>query len=187
MPKWTPASLPPDDPAGHLLLIPPTAEPLLPEDWLEHAKQLGAKVVRGQRTRPEMIAAALAVLDGGEEGDSPVFAKTKTGTVPPTVDADLVADFLALGYCHFVVESITVRIRYMNSLDETAFEQELVAAAVAACGGDGEGARAVASGLRSLAHGAGLLLFQRIAPAGPDARGRFDARTVVASTIERVS
>jgi len=53
-----------------------------------------------------------------------------------------VADFLALGYCHFVVESITVRIRYMNSLDEAAFEQELVAAAVAACGGDGEEARA---------------------------------------------
>src|SRR5262249_10239025 len=72
-------------------------------------------------TRAEMVAAALEIMG----------AKS-------TVDADLAADFLALGYCHYVIETITVRIRYMNSLDETAFEKELVAAAVTACGGGGE-------------------------------------------------
>ena len=41
MPRWTAAASPPDDPAGHLILLPPTAEPLLPEDWLSHAEQLG--------------------------------------------------------------------------------------------------------------------------------------------------
>ena len=41
MPRWTAAASPPDDPAGHLILLPPTAEPLLPEDWLSHAEHLG--------------------------------------------------------------------------------------------------------------------------------------------------
>jgi alpha-mannosidase len=121
MPKWHPAGEPPDEPAGHLLVIPPSAEPLLPPDWLSHAEALGAKMIRGKRSRAEMVAAALEM----------VGAKT-------TVDADLAADFLALGYCHYVIETITVRIRYMNSLDESAFEKELVAAAVAACGGKEE-------------------------------------------------
>ena len=65
MPRWTAAAAPPDDPAGHLILLPPTAEPLLPDDWLSHAEHLGARLVRGQRRRPEMIAAALAMLDSG--------------------------------------------------------------------------------------------------------------------------
>ena len=125
MPKWLPAPTPPDDPAGHLFLVPPTAEPLLPDDWLSHAEQLGAQMIRGQRRRPEMIAAALATLEN-----------------PPAVDAELVADFLALGYCHYVIETITVSIRYMNSIDESSFERELVAAAEAACGGEGDEARA---------------------------------------------
>ena len=40
MPKCVTAAEPPDDPKGHLLLIPPAAEPLLPEDWLNHAEQM---------------------------------------------------------------------------------------------------------------------------------------------------
>ena len=124
MPRWTAATSPPDDPAGHLIVVPPTAEPLLPEDWLGHAEHLGARLIRGLSRRPEMVAAALATLDS-----------------PPLVDADLAADFLALGYAHYVIETITVSIRYMNSIDEAAFERELVAAAVAACGGDNDEAR----------------------------------------------
>ena len=139
MPRWTAAASPPDDPAGHLILLPPTAEPLLPEDWLSHAEQLGARLIRGQSRRPEMIAAALAMLD----------------TPPPAVDADLAADFLALGYAHYVIETITVSIRYMNSLDESAFEGELLAAAAAACGGDNDEARARLQAAYDLLHTAG--------------------------------
>ena len=136
MPRWAAAASPPDDPAGHLILLPPTAEPLLPEDWLSHAEHLGARLIRGQSRRPEMIAAALAMLD----------------TPPPAVDADLAADFLALGFAHFVIETITVSIRYMNSLDESAFERELLAAAVAACGGDCDEARARLQAAYDLLH-----------------------------------
>jgi alpha-mannosidase len=125
MPRWLAATSPPEDPAGHLILMPPTSEPLLPDDWLSHAEHLGARIIRGQSRRPAMIAAAMATLD----------------TPLPEVDAGLAADFLALGYAHYVIETITVSIRYMNSLDESAFERELLAAAVAACGGDNDGAR----------------------------------------------
>src|SRR5208337_4123778 len=89
MPRWTAAASPPDDPTGHLILLPPTAEPLLPDDWLVHAEQLAARLIRGQSGRPEMMAAALAMLD------SP----------PVPVDPALVADFLALGFSHFVTET----------------------------------------------------------------------------------
>jgi len=136
MPRWLAAASPPDDPAGHLILLPPTAEPLLPEDWLSHAEHLGARIIRGQSRRPEMIAAALAMLD------SP----------PPPIDLDLAADFLALGYSHYVIETITVSIRYANSLDESAFERELLAAAVAACGGDNDEARARLQAAYDLLH-----------------------------------
>jgi len=136
MPKWTAAASPPEDPAGQLILLPPTAEPLLPEDWLSHAETLGARLVRSRSGRPQMIAAALAMLE----------------TPPPEVDAGLVADFLALGYAHFVIETITVSIRYMNSLDEAGLERELVAAAVAACSGDANEARARLQAAYDLLH-----------------------------------
>ncbi len=131
MPRWTAAATPPDEPAGHLILLPPTAEPLLPDDWLSHAEQLGANLIRGQSRRSEMIAAALAKLDSGAPGTPG----------RPTVDADLAADFLALGFTHYLIESITVGIRYMTTLDESALEQELLAAATAACSGDTAEAR----------------------------------------------
>jgi alpha-mannosidase len=138
MPRWTAAATPPDDPAGHLLLLPPTAEPLLPDDWLSHAEQLGARLIRGQGRRPAMTDAALAMLD------SP----------PPVVDADLAADFLALGFTHYLIETITVGLRFMTSLDESAFERELLAAAAAACRGDGDEARAKLQAAFDLLHSA---------------------------------
>ncbi len=83
-----------------------------------------------------MIAAALATLE------SP----------PPEVDAELTADFLALGFAHYVIETIVVGIRYMNSLDESAFERALLAAAAAACSGNCEEARAKLQAAFDLLH-----------------------------------
>ena len=53
MPRWTAAASPPDDPAGHLIVLPPTAEPLLPDDWLSHAEQLGAGWSAGRAAGPK--------------------------------------------------------------------------------------------------------------------------------------
>jgi alpha-mannosidase len=126
LPHWAPAETPPEQPAGHLLLVPPAAEELLPAGWLDQARQSGAVVLGNLRRRDEMIAAALAHVAGG----------------PATIDPDLTADFLALGFCHFIVEVVTQQMRYMTNLDEPAFERELVAAAVAAQSGDADTARA---------------------------------------------
>jgi alpha-mannosidase len=136
LPHWAPAETPPEQPAGHLLLVPPAAEELLPAGWLDQAEQSGAVVLRNLRRRDEMIAAALQHVEGG----------------PGTIDPDLTADFLALGFCHFIVEMVTQQMRYMTNLDEPAFERELVAAAVAAQSGDAGTSRAKLQAAFDLLH-----------------------------------
>ena len=125
MPRWAAAARPPEEPADHLFLLPPCSESLLPADWLAGAEKSSAGVLRHLRTRDEMVAAALGCLP--------------PGTAP--IEPDLVADFLALGYCHFTIEMLTQHLRYMSNLDEAAFERELLAGAEAACQGDVEAAR----------------------------------------------
>ncbi|MGD0900798.1 MAG: hypothetical protein ABR915_23445, partial [Thermoguttaceae bacterium] len=78
MPRWAAAETPPEQPAGHLLLVPPAAEELLPAGWLAQAEEAGGSILRGLGRRDEMVAAALGRLEGG----------------PPAVDPELVADFL---------------------------------------------------------------------------------------------
>jgi alpha-mannosidase len=125
MPHWAAAETPPDPPAGHLLLVPPAAEQLLPAGWLGQAEASGAVVLRNLRRRDEMLAAALRHVEGTQAD----------------IDPGLTADFLALGFCHLVVEMVTQQMRYMTSLDEASFERELLAAAEAATRGDADTAR----------------------------------------------
>ena len=54
----------------------------------------------------------------------------------PTVDPDLAADFLALGFCHFQVELLTRKLRYMSNLDEASLQTAALAAADEALKGD---------------------------------------------------
>jgi len=124
-PTWAPADSPPETPSGHLVLLPACSEPLLPDGWLERAEQAGAVVLRSLRDRQQVIQSALWYLD----------------PPPAPMDPDLVADFLALAYCRFVVELLTRQLRYMSNLDESSFQIELVAAAEAAVQADGAAAR----------------------------------------------
>ena len=57
------------------------------------------------------------------------------------VDAELAADFLALGYCHLQVELINRKSRYMSNVDETSLRIAALAAAAAAVEGDSAEAR----------------------------------------------
>ena len=77
-------------------------------------------MLRNLRHRDEMVAAALERL----------------GPDRPTVDADLAADFLALGFCHFQVEMLTRKLRYMSNLDEASLQTAALAAADEALKGD---------------------------------------------------
>ena len=125
IPRWLPATSPPPDCAGHLLIVPDCCEPLLPEDWLARAEAAGACVLRNLPNRRQMLAAALERLDRRE----------------PNVDPDLTADFLALGFCHLQVELLTRKLRYMSNLDETSFQAAALAAADEALKGDLEASR----------------------------------------------
>ena len=125
MPKWTRAEDPPQDPSGSLVMVPRCCEMLLPDNWLDQAELAGACVIRNLRHRDEMVAAALDRLDG----------------YPNDLDPQLVADFLALGFCHFQVELLTRQLRYMSNLDEVQFESDTLGAAEAAVKGHHDAAR----------------------------------------------
>jgi alpha-mannosidase len=124
-PIWSPAETPPQKPAGSLIVLPECCEGLLPEGWIQGAEASGAVLLRKLRTRPGIVTAALDALGGSQS----------------RIDADLVADFLALGYCRFVVELLTRKFRYMSSIDEPAFSTAVLAAAKAAADGDGGAAK----------------------------------------------
>jgi alpha-mannosidase len=117
VPGWFPAEDPPQEPAGHLLILPQCSLPLLPDGWVDRALAAGACLVRDLKHRDQMVAAAVEQLDGGA-GD---------------VDGDLAADFLALGFCHFQVELLTRQLRYMSNLDEESFRTAVVASRRSTC------------------------------------------------------
>ena len=125
MPGWAPAAAPPLEPAGHLCVLPPCCEDLLPAAWLSDAEHAGAQVIRRLGHRGQIVAAALDSL----------------GPHAPAVEPALAADFLALGFCHLAVELLTRKLRYSSQLDEPAFSSQLLAAAQQACEGDTEAAR----------------------------------------------
>ena len=107
MPRWCDASSPPEDVSGCLVVLPECAEESLPADWLDRAATSDARVIQHVQRREEVIAAALAGCD-----------------VPPSVaNSRLREDFLALGYCHFVVELLTRQQRYMSNLDTDRFSR----------------------------------------------------------------
>ena len=60
---------------------------------------------------------------------------------PQAVDAELAADFMALGFAYLLTELLTRQMRYATRVAETAFADHLVAAAQAATAGDVDGAR----------------------------------------------
>jgi len=125
IPRWLPAGSPPPDPTGHLVILPDCCESMLPEEWLAQAAAVGACVLRGAKNRDDMLAAALKLL----------------GDDCPTVDPDLAADFLALGFCHLQVEFLTRKLRYMSNLDEGSLQTAVLAATDAALAGDSEAVR----------------------------------------------
>ncbi|HTI50392.1 MAG TPA: hypothetical protein VL475_05555 [Planctomycetaceae bacterium] len=123
LPRWHRADDPPDSTQKRLILLPGNCESWIPAGWAERVAADGCVVVRGSADRSEMITAALAPLD------------------PPACDPELVADFLALGFCYLQIELLTRKMRHFSNLDEVHLQREAVAAAEAALAGDAETAR----------------------------------------------
>ena len=125
LPAWFPADQPPADPEGMLLVVPDCSAAMAPDGWFATAESAGTVVLRGQQDRDSLITAALGRLDAS----------------PPTIAPALVADFLGLGFCYWMVELLTRKLRYMSTLDETSLQTELLAAADEAAEGNDEAAR----------------------------------------------
>lgn len=124
-PTWARVDTPPTVIADRLLVVPTLAASQLPTGFALRAKDEGATLIRKLSKRADIVAAALAPLEGGDGG----------------VDPDLAEDFHALGYCYLQVQLLTRQMRYSSNLDELHFQNQVVAAARAALGGDGATAR----------------------------------------------
>jgi alpha-mannosidase len=124
VPTWQRVDLPPEMLAGRLIVLPPFCADRLPAGFIARTKNEGAWLVQNAQL-DAVVAAALQGLDGGDAG----------------VDESLAADFLALGFCRLQVELLTRHMRYSTNIDETHFQNEVVAAAKAAVAHDSQAAR----------------------------------------------
>ena len=124
LPRWHRADDPPQVATNRLVMLPAKCKDMIPAGWIERARREGATVITDLTDRQEMLDQALKPL--GEQ---------------PTVDPDLAADFLALGFCYLQVELLTRHMRNFSNLDEVHLHREAVGAANAACEGDAATAR----------------------------------------------
>lgn len=124
LPVWHRIDVPPDELPGRLLAVPPFCVDRLPAGFVARAQNEGAVLVH-EKDRAAAVAVALAGLDGGDGG----------------VDAQLAADFLALGFCRLQIELLTRQMRYSMYIDETHFQNEVLSAAQAALAHDEPKAR----------------------------------------------
>jgi alpha-mannosidase len=98
----------------------------LESDYADRAEAAGAVLIQGLHRRQELVERAL---------EAALPPPTGEGIVAP-VPAELAADFLAVGLAYLLTELLTRRMRYMSNLDETAFQDAVLAAATAAATGD---------------------------------------------------
>jgi alpha-mannosidase len=123
------ADVPPALPAGRLIIVPPACDETIPAEWVEQARAEGATVITGITEREPLVKALLEL----------------PGILPPgapELDADLVADFFALGTCRLQLELLTRKMHHFGTSDDSHLRRTAIAAAEAAVAGDVEGAKA---------------------------------------------
>jgi alpha-mannosidase len=108
-----------------LLTVPTVSWADLTEDLIARNIREGSELVRVDTSRQETLERVLAKIDHGSTA----------------VDAEILADFFALGYCYLQIELLTRRMRYSSGVAQTGFQESLIAAAKAALAADVETAR----------------------------------------------
>lgn len=125
IPRWHRADAPPEMVRGKLILVPEASRGQIPPDWEEQATADGATIVAAGEDRSELLSRLLEAF-GGERTD---------------LDAELVADSIALGTTHLLSELLMRAMRQYSILDEGRLQREAVAAAAAILSQDQEAAR----------------------------------------------
>lgn len=127
IPRWHRADDPPELVENRLIIAPECCHDWLPHGWAEQTRQAGGVVLENLSDREEMLTAALDPIRSDEQDE-------QDGQV--TVDAELAADFLALGFCYLQTELLARHMRHFSNLDEVHLQREASAAAQAAVAGD---------------------------------------------------
>ncbi len=122
LPSWRRADDPTPPPHDNqITLIPTPCDSWLPHRWADDVKEQGGTVISGLSDRGEMLTALK--LDSSD------------------LDAELVADFLALGTCWLQTELLMRHMRNFGSIDEARLQNRAIAAARAAVALDVETAQ----------------------------------------------
>ncbi len=140
LPGWRRAEDAPEDCAGRIFFIPLPSDAVVPGGWKDKAREQGATVVSGLEDRAKMTAAAIANLPAVTTAPPNETASGDDGALQPNtepveLDADLVADFHALGTCWLLLELLTRHMHHFSSYDETFLSKTSVEAAYAAIEG----------------------------------------------------
>lgn len=114
LPEWLRTFEVPEDCSGYLLLCPITSDTELQTGFAQRAKEEGGKLIRRKTDRTEILDLIF------EDSDQ------------INISDELVADFLALGYCFLQIQLLTRQLRYSSNLDEVYFSSLVVAGAKAA-------------------------------------------------------
>lgn len=117
-PTWKRIEDVPTEVKDRLIVVPSMCASRLPTGFAQRVKEEGGCLVKKTTSRAEVVAAALQPIGG------------------PMVDAELAADFLALGYAYLQIQLLTRQMRYSSNLDEVYFKGQAIAAAVAAVEGN---------------------------------------------------
>ncbi|MGI8980223.1 MAG: hypothetical protein ACR2FY_13440 [Pirellulaceae bacterium] len=117
-PTWKRIEDVPTEVKDRLIVVPSMCASRLPTGFAQRVKDEGGCLVKKTTSRAEVVAAALQPIGG------------------PKVDAELAADFLALGYAYLQIQLLTRQMRYSSNLDEVYFKGQAVGAAVAAVEGN---------------------------------------------------
>ncbi len=117
-PTWKRIEDVPTEVKDRLIVVPSMCASRLPTGFAQRVKDEGGCLIKKTTSRAEVVVAALEPIGG------------------PKVDAELAADFLALGYAYLQIQLLTRQMRYSSNLDEVYFKGQAVGAAAAAVEGD---------------------------------------------------
>lgn len=119
VPTWGRIDTPPAQVDNQVIVTPQVGYSELATGFAARVQEAGGKLIRGTADRDALARTALEYI----EADSPL-------------DADVVADFYALGYCYLQVQLLTRHMRYSSKLDQLHFSNQVIAAANAAVAQD---------------------------------------------------
>ena len=120
LPEWLRTFDVPENCEGYLFLCPITSDTELQTGFAQRAKEEGGRLIRRKTDRDEILT---SIFEDSETCD---------------ISDELIADFLALGYCFLQIQLLTRQLRYSSNLDEVYFSSLVVAGAKAAAAKENE-------------------------------------------------